>query len=432
MIKLEKLTPERAIVVGLVRGGQSRFEVNDYLDELELLAETAGAEILERVIQERDRIEPAYMIGKGKVAELAQMAKYMDCDLVIFDDDLSPAQVKNIENICGIKVLDRSGLILDIFAKHARTREARTQVELAQLNYIYPRLTRQWTHLSRQVGGIGVRGPGETQLEVDRRLIRLKIGRLEKDLVNIAKQRRIRRKNRKEVFKAALVGYTNVGKSTILNALTNAAAEVENRLFVTLDATVRATELSDHSRILLIDTVGFIRKLPHHLVASFKSTLEEAQDADMLIHVIDISHPLFRQQMQTVQQVLEELNIADKPRLNVFNKIDLIDDESLMAKIKETEQPCVFISAQRGIFLQDFKEKIRQFAEKFCQRLKITMPIQQSPLISKLHEIAEINNVEYIDSQAIIDIKVRHEYVQRIKNMMDKINSTVETLQQAP
>jgi GTP-binding protein HflX len=409
---------ETAIVVGIVRPGQDREVVNEYLDELELLAETAGAQVVERVIQERQRLDPAYMLGRGKVEELATMAKYLDADLIIFDDDLSPAQVKNIESLCKNKILDRSGLILDIFAKNARTREARTQVELAQLNYMLPRLTRQWTHLSRQVGGIGVRGPGETQLEVDRRLIRKRIRVLENELEKIGKQRSNRRKQRDDVFKAALVGYTNVGKSTILNAVTNADVTVENRLFATLDSTIRGLELSDHRRVLLIDTVGFIRKLPHHLVASFKSTLEEAAKADMLLHVIDVTSPTFREQMHTVDSVLKDLHIENKPILKVFNKIDKLHDRTLLSELKAAEQPCVFISASRGIFINEMLEKIRDFVEQEVRSMTVTVPIQASKLLAQLHQIADILNIEYVDSKAVVNLKTNADNIQRIERLV--------------
>jgi len=413
---------ERALVVGIIRPNQSRFLVNDYLDEIELLADTAGADVLERIVQQRNRIDPAFMIGRGKVEELALTAKYLDADLIIFDDDLSPAQVKNIENVCKIKILDRSGLILDIFAKHARTKEARIQVELAQLKYLVSRLTRQWKHLSRQVGGIGVRGPGETQLEVDRRLIRKRIGVLEKSLEKISKQRANRRQNRSDTLKAALVGYTNVGKSTILNALTNASALVEDQLFATLDATIRSTELADHRRILLIDTVGFIRKLPHHLVASFKSTLEEASDADVLLHVVDISNPNFREQMRTVESVLAELKIDDKPVLKVFNKIDKLQDSSLIAKLKNDEQPCVFISAQRGIFLNDLTDQLYLFIERFSKTMGISLPVHETEIISRLHDLGEILSIDYQDSQAIINFKTTTINADRVQRLLAEKN----------
>ena len=323
-----------------------------------------------------------------------------------------------MKSICeGIKIVDRSGLILDIFAKNARTKESRTQVELAQLNYLYPRLTRQWSHLSRQVGGIGVRGPGETQLEVDRRLVRKRIALLTEELKKISQQRQIRRRHRGDIFKAALVGYTNVGKSTLLNSLTNADTAVEDRLFATLDATIRATELSDHRRVLLIDTVGFIRKLPHHLVASFKSTLEEASEADLLLHIIDITHPNYAEQMETVQSVLKDLKLDQKPILNVFNKIDKLEDPALMAKLKATLEPCVFISAHRGIFLKEFKNRIKEFIENLSQNIRLVIPIQESGLISQLYDLAEVTKVEYEDSVAVLELKATQANAHRIKRL---------------
>ncbi len=412
---------ERAILVGQVTHLQSRWQVNEYLDELELLADTAGALVLERVIQEKSRMDPAFLIGRGKVSELAQMAKYLDADLIIFDDDLSPAQVKNIESVVGIKIIDRSGLILDIFAKHARTKEARTQVELAQLRYLLPRLTRQWSHLSRQIGGIGVRGPGETQLEIDRRLIRKRIAVLEKELSKIVQQRDNRRKRRKSVFKIALIGYTNVGKSTLLNAMTDSQVLVENQLFATLDPTVRAMDLSEHEKVLLIDTVGFIRKLPHHLVASFKSTLEEASEADLLLHIIDVAHPAFDDQIKTVQGVLEELKIDKIPLLYVFNKIDALQDSSLMSFLKQKWDPCVFVSAQKGIFIQELLHKVQSFYNSKFETLNLTLPIQRADLVSQLHNWGEVLSVEYQDSQARIQMKAQAQRVEQIKRLTQEL-----------
>ena len=429
MIKIEEEQKERAIVVGVIRPDQNRFMVSDYLDELELLADTAGAEIVERMVQERDRFDPAFMIGRGKVQELSAMTKYLDADLVIFDDDLTPAQVKNIEEVCKVKILDRSGLILDIFAKHARTREARTQVELAQLKYLLPRLTRQWTHLSRQVGGIGVRGPGETQLEVDRRMLRKRIGVLEAELEKIARQRSIRRKNRKTVFKLGLIGYTNVGKSTILNALTEADVLVEDRLFATLDSTIRSFKLSEHQAVLLIDTVGFIRKLPHHLVASFKSTLEEVSNADCLLHVIDITHPQFREQIYAVERVLSELKMDKKPLLKVFNKIDKLEDSTLIAKLKQTDQPCVFVSASQGIFLNDLKEQVKTFVEHASKNLQLVLAIQDVKVLPLLNQFAEVANITYEDDRAVIDLRATEENVGRINRLLEKENISVLEVQ---
>ncbi len=326
---------ERAILVGVVHNRQNRDLVDEYLDELALLADTAGAEVLHRVIQERDAINPGYFNGKGKVDLLEKLVSEQQAEVVIFDEDLTPAQARNLEEECNTKIIDRSGLILDIFARRAKTREAKTQVELAQLQYLLPRLTRRWTHLSRQAGGVGIglRGPGETQLEVDRRMIRKRIATLSHELEKISQQRALRRRRRSDLFNVALLGYTNVGKSTLMNALTTSEVFVEDRLFATLDSTVRLLDQAGDQNILLIDTVGFVRKLPHHLVASFKSTLEEPPEADLLIHIADCSHPHFRDQMNVINGVMKELQIDDRPVITVFNKIDLVEKTSLLPLI---------------------------------------------------------------------------------------------------
>ncbi|HCV42280.1 MAG TPA: GTPase HflX, partial [Bacteroidetes bacterium] len=288
---------ERAILIGVATRESPRGKVEDYLQELALLADSAGADVVLKVIQERQNIDAAFYIGSGKADELAFLVEEKRIDLVVFDDDLSAVQVRNLEKLVKCKIVDRSGIILDIFASRARTSEAKTQVELAQLQYMLPRLTRQWTHLSKQFGGIGTKGPGETQIETDRRAIRHKISHLNTKLKRIAKERAEQRKGRENFPRVALVGYTNAGKSTLLNWLSKADVLVEDRLFATLDSTVRLVSLSPAHKILLSDTVGFIRKLPHHLVASFKSTLEEVAEADILLHVVDVSHPLFEEQI---------------------------------------------------------------------------------------------------------------------------------------
>jgi len=412
MHNTEENIRERALLIGVVKRGDSRWLIEDSMDELELLTITAGAEVLERVIQDRERADPAYFIGRGKAEELAQMAKYLDADLLIFDEDLSPSQAKNIEEICDVKIIDRSGLILDIFASRAKTREARTQVELAQLQYLLPRLTRRWTHLSRQEGGIGVRGPGETQLEVDRRIIRKRIGILSKQLEKITKQRTIRRKQRQGVYKAALVGYTNVGKSSLMNALAQADTFVENRLFATLDATIRAMNTPEQQKVLLIDTVGFIRKLPHHLVASFRSTL--------LLHVIDIHHPNFHEQIETVSQVLADLGAGEKPVLKVFNKIDLLSETGLIARLKQQHQPCVFISATRGLFLENLVKEILTFASQNTIEFDVSMPAKESKRISQIYDLADVLKVEYIDSFVRLRLKSTPAKANQIKRMSVK------------
>ncbi|MGE5411543.1 MAG: GTPase HflX, partial [Clostridiales bacterium] len=307
MIEIKNKTNEKAILVALNTRELSKETVEEHLDELEMLAFTAGAETIMKVIQDKDRTDSAYYLGKGKAEELAQLAEQNEIDILIFDDDLTPVQVRNLENLINKKILDRSGLILDIFATRAKTREAKTQVELAQLQYLLPRLTRAWTHLSKQYGGIGTKGPGETQIETDRRLIRTRISMLKGKLEKIESQRQTKSANRKNFIKASLVGYTNAGKSTLLNLLTDAGVLAENKLFATLDSTTRSIQIDNNQTVLLSDTVGFIRKLPHHLVASFKSTLNEVREADLILHVIDVSHPFFEEHMAVVDQTLKDL-----------------------------------------------------------------------------------------------------------------------------
>lgn len=343
MSSLPPLKRERAILVGVCRTRLDRAEVEDHLNELGLLAETAGAVVVGQVVQERGALLPSTLIRPGKVEALATLARERSADLALFDEDLSPAQVRNLEKASGLKVIDRSALILDIFARRARTREARTQVELAQLRYLLPRLTRQWTHLSRQEGGIGQRGVGETQLELDRRLVRRRIARLARDLESIEKERDERRKHRADLS-VALIGYTNAGKSTLLNTLTGADALVEDRLFATLDPLVRRATNGAGPVFLVIDTVGFIRKLPHHLVASFRSTLEEAAHADLLLHVVDASSQVVEDQMRTARAILEDLGLALRPTLLVFNKIDRTPDH-VLERLRGEHPDGVFLSA---------------------------------------------------------------------------------------
>jgi len=315
---------EQAILVGVGRGPLDRRALDEHLDELERLAETAGARVAGRIVQDRGPVSPPTLLRSGKVQELKRLCEETGAKLVISDDDLSPAQVRNLETEVEATVLDRSGLILDIFARRARSREARTQVELAQLRYLLPRLTRRWTHLERQAGGIGQRGVGETQLETDRRLVRKRVAKLESELKSIESERRERRKRRGGVPKVALVGYTNAGKSTILNLLTGAGTFVEDRLFATLDPLVRRVDRPGTKPFLVIDTVGFIRKLPHHLVASFRSTLEEAAEADLLLHVADASSATLAEHLRATTETLEGLHLADRPTLLVLNKRDRV------------------------------------------------------------------------------------------------------------
>ncbi|MDZ7317624.1 MAG: GTPase HflX [candidate division KSB1 bacterium] len=398
---------ERAILVGVVHGNQDRVLVEEYLDELALLADTAGAMVLERVVQEKQTPNAAYYIGKGKVDYLARQANELDADVIIFDDDLSPAQARNLEQACDVKIIDRSGLILDIFARRAKTREAKTQVELAQLQYLLPRLTRRWTHLSRQAGGVGIglRGPGETQLEVDRRAIRRRIAHLTQQLEQIEKQREQRRIRRSDLFNVALLGYTNVGKSTLMNALTKSDVFVENRLFATLDATVRQLEQTNDQKILLIDTVGFVRKLPHHLVASFKSTLEETREADLLLHLVDCSHPHFRDQMTVINQVIKELQIDDRPVITVFNKIDLVADKALLRELKQEFEGCQLISAQRGLFVEELRREIVRYATAQNVTASIRVDLSAQKLLASIYQWARVLSTEYIDGYVQLQIR---------------------------
>ncbi len=372
--------PEKAILIGVISRGQSEEQTTEYLDELQFLAETAGAITLKRFVQRLDVPVAGTYIGSGKLEEIKKYVTEKEIDLAIFDDDLSPGQIRNVQKTLEIKVLDRSNLILDIFAGRARTAHARTQVELAQYQYLLPRLTRMWTHLERQKGGIGMRGPGETQIETDRRIIQQKIALLRKDLEKIDKQMAIQRANRGELIRVALVGYTNVGKSTLMNLLSKSDVFAENKLFATLDTTVRKVVLQ-RTPFLLSDTVGFIRKLPHQLVESFKSTLDEVREADILMHVLDLSHPAFEDHYAVVNKTLQEINAGNKPTILVFNKIDAyipvfdpqdarVEEQTLenlkatwMSRMEKGSR-CVFISAAnrenieelRGILLQEVQK----------------------------------------------------------------------------
>ena len=345
--------PEGAVLVG--HGGRNGAALARSLDELARLTETAGARVLQTVRQNRGLVHPATFIGRGKLDELKDQVDASDADLVIFDDDLSPAQVRNLEKTLARKVVDRSELILDIFARRARTREARLQVELAQLEYTLPRLTGMWKHLERQAGGIGTRGPGETQLETDRRIVRERIARLKKGLQAVERERETQRRRRRREFRAAIVGYTNAGKSTLFNALTRSRVFVEDRLFATLDATTRQLVSPRRDVVLLTDTVGFIRKLPHHLVASFHSTLVEAIEADLLLHVVDASDPHFRRQIAAVEEVLEGILKVPRPTTLLFNKTDRITDPTVVDGLR-VEYPGSFaISARSGEGLDELR-----------------------------------------------------------------------------
>lgn len=377
---------ESAILIGVIKQGQTDRLVKEYLDELEFLVETAGAKTVKRFTQNLEAPHPVTFVGTGKLEQIRVFVEEEDIDLIIFDDELSPTQLRNIEKVFKKRILDRTNLILDIFAKRARTAHAKVQVELAQYQYLLPRLTRMWTHLERQKGGIGLRGPGETEIETDRRIIRDKVARLKAQLEKIDKQVATQRKNRGKMVRAALVGYTNVGKSTIMNILSKSEVFAENKLFATLDTTVRKVVVGNLP-FLLSDTVGFIRKLPHHLVESFKSTLDEVREADVLIHVVDISHTSFEDQISVVEETLNELGGNEKTLIMVFNKIDAFtyepkDEDDLTPKLKENyslddlkqtwmnqeNKSSIFISAKNKTNLDSLKdlmyEKVKEIHVK--------------------------------------------------------------------
>jgi GTP-binding protein HflX len=375
MIETAPIT-EKAVLVGLISSSQDEKQAKEYLDELEFLADTAGAIVQKKFTQKLDVPNTATFVGSGKLNEIGAYIKMMEADTVIFDDELSPTQLRNIERSLDCKVLDRTNLILDIFAKRAKTAHAKTQVELAQYQYLLPRLTRMWTHLERQQGGIGMRGPGETQIETDRRIILDKIALLKEKLKKIDMQKSIQRKNRGKLVRVALVGYTNVGKSTIMNMLAKSEVFAENKLFATLDTTVRKVVIGNLP-FLLADTVGFIRKLPHGLVESFKSTLDEVRESDVLLHIVDISHSGFEEQIETVNSTLDEIKAGDKPTIYIFNKIDAFsyiqkDEDDLSLKTKENfsldewknswmakhNTPSLFISAKYKENLEDLKTNL--------------------------------------------------------------------------
>lgn len=396
---LTEAEPEKAVLVGVINRDQTEKMVREYLDELAFLADTAGAIVKKEFTQNLDINNPATFVGKGKLEEIRAYVEDEEIDLVIFDDELSPTQLRNLEKFFKKRILDRTNLILDIFASRARTAHAKVQVELAQLQYMLPRLTRMWTHLERQRGGIGLRGPGETEIETDRRIIRDKISRLKEQLVKIDKQMATQRKNRGKMVRVALVGYTNVGKSTLMNMISKSEVFAENKLFATLDTTVRKVVIGNLP-FLMSDTVGFIRKLPTHLVESFKSTLDEVREADILIHVVDISHAGFEDQIDVVNDTLQDLGSLDKPVLLVFNKIDAFtyvrkDEDDLTPKEKEnysleelqaswmslTNHPCIFISAKNKINVDAFKKLLYDEVKK--------IHVQRYPYNDFLYEYEE-------------------------------------------
>ncbi len=415
-IEVKKI--EKAILIALKGFGAPDEVVEEYLNELELLAKTAGAETVMRITQDKSRFDNAYYVGKGKVEEIKQLAELNDVDLIIFDDDLTPTQVRNLEKMIEKKILDRSGLILDIFAQHARTNEAKTQVELAQLEYLLPRLTRAWTHLSKQYGGIGTKGPGETQIETDRRIIRTKIAKLKEKLEKIEKQQTTKSLKRQNLVSASLVGYTNAGKSTLINLLTDAEVLAEDKLFATLDSTTRSLDLAKNKKLIVSDTVGFIRKLPAHLVASFKSTLNVVREADIILHVIDLSHPFFEEHIKVVQDTLKDLGCETKPTLLIFNKADKIKDKHIIDYVKAKYSNSIIISAARGINIQNLNKKLIEFYDNNFVSRTIKVSTYQSKFISVIYSLADVIDIKYEENFALINYKTTVENNNKINKIL--------------
>ena len=407
---------EKALLVGVAYGQQTIAEVEENLEELALLATTAGAEIAGEVVQKRTKIHAALYVGKGKAEEIVSMVEMLKVDLIIFDDELSPAQTKNLQKLFEkARVIDRSSLILDIFVRHASSKESKTQVELAQLQYLLPRLTRAWTHLERQRGATSTRGGmGETQIEIDRRLVRNRISMLKLDLKKIETQRDTRRKQRDEMFKVALVGYTNAGKSSLMNLFSDADVLVEDKLFATLDTTVRKIKIQDHD-ILLSDTVGFIHKLPHHLVASFKSTLQEVRIADLILIVIDLSDSQYEKHLRTVNEVLMDLGVLEAQTLVVFNKIDLVKDQDALAEAIREHTDSIPVSALRQINIQQLEEKILEVRQSDFVVETLKLDHSQQKFLAFLHRSTEVLNIDYEPEHILVEVRVKMGALEQIR-----------------
>ena len=411
---------EKALMVGVIHGNVDEATTYEHLEELELLADTAGAEVVGQVTQRLNKLNPQFLVGKGKADEIVGQAEALGAQLIIFDNDLTPAQAKNFMNLAdNLKVIDRSALILDIFRQHARSREAKTQVELAHLEYLLPRLTRQWTHLERQMGGIGARaGMGETQIEVDRRLIRTRISKLKKELEKIDQERIVQSRGRKKFFRVALVGYTNAGKSTLMNALSAADVYVQDQLFATLDTTIRQVDINNTHQILLSDTVGFVRKLPHDLVASFRSTLKEVIDADLLLLVLDASSPQVLDHYNTIKNVLEEITAGNKRSLIVLNKIDLVKDINALNQLKQFFTEAVMISALDQLRLDDLLNSIQSFMDENFQTIEVDIPFSNGKIISEIQADTEVLDREYYDEGVRMTIKGPSSKIQKILSQL--------------
>ncbi len=420
MIEIKNKKVERAMLVALQTRNQNRELVEEHLAELEELADTAGADSIFKIIQTKSKMDSAFYIGKGKAEELAQLVELNDIDLAIFDDDLTPVQVRNLEKLFNRKIIDRSGLILDIFALRAKTKEAKTQVELAQLEYMLPRLTRAWTHLSKQYGGIGTKGPGETQIETDRRMIRTRISHLKTKLKEIESQRQTQSKGRKDFVRISIAGYTNAGKSTLFNLLTKADVFAEDKLFATLDSTTRTVNFDGKEKYLVSDTVGFIRKLPPHLVASFKSTLNEVRDSDIILHMIDLSHPYYEDHLRVVDETLKEFGSKHKKEVLVFNKVDSISDKSIIEYVRNKYRGSVIISAQKGINISSLVSSIEGIIKDSFIEEELTLGIEQTKLASQIHDLTEVTSVKYNHDTVLFKYRANKEISDKIKKLISK------------
>ena len=415
--------PSRAILIGVKLRNNLMHETEESLQELQQLAETAGIEVVCETIQPRNAPNPTYFIGEGKVEELKPLVEELDADAIIFDEELSPAQNRNLEKALEVATIDRTGLILQVFAQRALTKEARLQVALAQLEYALPRLTRMWTHLSRLAtgggGGRHLRGPGETQLEMDRRWVRRNIGQVRKALDTVEKQRHTQRRNRAEKIKVSLVGYTNAGKSTLFNVLTGETVLAEDKLFATLDSTTRKLDLPHKQQILLSDTVGFIKKLPHQLVAAFKATLEEVLEADLLLHIVDVSHPEAEAQIAAVNVVLEELNATDIPMFMVFNKIDRLKSDNEELHILQCQYPDALpISAQSG---DGVPALIDALAQRFAERgtdLSLCIPYTEGKVLDLLHKHGIVLDTEYTAEAIYVEVRLPDRYLKSVSQFL--------------
>jgi GTP-binding protein HflX len=409
---------EKAFLVGVLHGKQNAEVVKEHLSELKQLAETAGATVVGQITQNLRKINPQYFIGKGKALQIIEQAKTLNVELIIFDDELNPGQVKNFLQLAkNIKIIDRNGLILDIFRKHAQTREAKTQVELAQLEYILPRLTRQWSHLERQMGGIGtLAGMGEAQIEVDRRLIRQRISKLKKELTYIEKERQTQSKRRKDEYRVALVGYTNAGKSTLMRALSGEDVFIQDQLFATLDTTIRKVQLDKYHSILLSDTVGFIRKLPHDLVASFRSTLLEVLESNLILVVLDAASDQVSEHMNTIEEVLKELGAERHKALTVLNKIDLILENRRMNFLKRKYPDAIMVSAKDQLRLDRLIAELIKTMNADYKTVEITFSYEQGKELAKAQENVEVLERHYQNDSIRLKIKGRRNRVNQIIN----------------